>query len=74
MNSSPLAQVVAMLVTAESRRVSAEQAAAARWTDYAYRQVEGRVLRPLATESRTFDAALQHLDVVLGRCLYQIGN
>jgi hypothetical protein len=63
-----------MLATAESRRASAQTAAAARWNDAAYRQVEMRVLRPLADEVRAFDAALQLLDAALGRSLTQIRN
>ena len=63
-----------MLATAESRRMAAEQAAAARWSDAAHRTVEGRVLRPLAAETRSFTAALQLLDAALGRCLNDVRN
>ena len=74
MSGSPLAGAVSMLAAAESRRTAAQTAAAARWNDAAYRQVETRVLRPLADEARAFQAALQLLDVALGRCLTQIRN
>lgn len=72
--TSPLSRVTSALATAENRRKAAEAAAAALWSDQAFRQLENRVLRPLGQESSRFAAAVQLLDTALGRALNDLAR
>lgn len=72
--SSPLAAVTSGLATATHRQSTEVTRAAAEWNDAAFRKLDQQVLRPLRDESNRFAAALQHLDVALGRALNDLSR